>query len=346
MDCRKVNEIIFLLLDEELDADTCTLVRDHITQCPACSSELKACERISQGLQQMAKASITPPSGFSDAVMARINANTDIKVDIIPAKRRFSSWYTIASGVAAVALLSFGAYLLPSGTTQIADNEPAVVDVLAPDNAHDDPNPVSNNEPGYIEPVDIDTNVNKPNINQNGVNTDPKLHEIEPVTEVTAPNPVEPTTDFDAYRALLTDARHQLLSTMLHITAADIDEAENKAAGLAVNAQAAFQPLGRQTDGDIIKSSYKITAAYDKADLLIAQLSALGTVGSIQTESRDNDYDDKLQLLLNIQNQINNTDDVDKIKALEEQFNQLAQQLQNWNKDCEKQTIVLWLQNK
>lgn len=337
MDCQRYKEWFFPYLDGELNEHSCRLFLEHVRQCGSCQEELEAWQALSGYVQVLQAGTLSAPPHFAAGVMAQIKADqTNHR------QEKFKHWQKVALGTAAAALLALGTYLFPS-STQLAEKDP--VDFTSqPANVYTVPDTsgidrvedmiIDNSDTVAATQPEQNSPVQKPGATAPG---------NEAVTPPVEQNPA-PSTDPDKYPAVLTNTNHQLVSTMLLIDTNDIDEAEKKAGYLAANANASFQPLGRQEDGNTGKSSYKISVPYEKADQLIAQLNALGTVVSRQTDRQDNDYDHKWQQLLDLQNQAAAAEDAAKRKQLDEQINKLNQQLLDWNTQCEKQTIVLWLQ--
>lgn len=72
MKCSEIRELISCMLDQELSAEDSAIVTEHLAECPECMRVFEAFHSISVSLEELEDV----PSGFTEAVMSRINTPT------------------------------------------------------------------------------------------------------------------------------------------------------------------------------------------------------------------------------------------------------------------------------
>jgi len=324
MDCRKIEPQLSPYLDGELLPAEAAEVKNHLVRCAHCSREYELLLHISGALQQSARLEIPAPSGFTAALMERIN--NEAKVVSLPQKRRWLNdhWRQTAAGVAAAIMVAWGSFSLTSGPiVQIAENPPAIEQ---PDN---NVNPTSDPGNSVLNPgAGVDT----PAVPNDDPGTNPA---------VIAQNP---NGNFEPL--VLLNKERNLSTTLIMIKASDSSKALERAINMAVRDSAQVQNLGQQVNENGNYTVLQITVPKILANDLTQGLAALGRVTYQETSKNDitTQFADKLSQYQALVSQRASLRDSGQMESLDQRIKALGSELKDWDQKAEQETIILWLE--
>ena len=350
MDCRKFEQLIYPYLDGELTREEAETVRVHLSVCAECGNNLQSWLQISSALHELGKTPVPAPPSFAGAVMQRIAA--DEKAAALPPKRSWFSrkWKQTATGIAAAFVLVVGALWTNSAPpVQVADNPSAVIE---PGGFSVDVETPANNSPA----TDITSNPDATGLNPNSDPADVTSHQGQETPETATPPPpannpddrpmVAESPDPEPLqpRVLLNKTR-ALTTTLLQVEAPDSSAAEQQAIALANQANAQTQNLGRQANQEGSYTVFKITVAKASAPGLLNELSALGAVENKEVTKQDisSQYSSKLSQYQSLFLEHATLKDAQQKAALDKRIQDLGSELNNWERQAEQETIILWL---
>jgi len=343
MDCRKIEQLISPYVDGELTRMETDIVRAHLSACPDCQQEYEGLVRLSAVMKSINRDMVPAPASFSAAVMQRIREEEKV----VPLARKTHwwgrHWRQTVAGIAAAAVLMMSTTLMNGigPLVQIADNPPSILqpDLLPGGDtpANDpgtDPGNNSYNDPGNNAGGDPTTGPNS--APGNGSNTD---LDNGPVQIAQNPDPTEysPVVFLNKERFLVT--------TLLEIEAGDADRAQQQALSLAGQYQAQVQNLGQQVNDNGRHSVLKVTVDKSQVGKLMAGLEKLGQIMDKEVSRTDinSQFASKLSQYQNLVAQRNAQPDPDDVTALDARIAALENELNNWDKQADQETIILWL---
>ena len=339
MDCRKIEQLVSPYVDGELTRAETDMVKAHLSACTDCQQEYEGLMQLSSVMKSINREEVPAPAGFSAAVMQRIREEE--KVVPLTGKTNWwgRHWKQTVAGIAAAAVLMVSTTLMNGigPLVQIADNPPSI---LQPDNLPggdtqtndpgQDPGNISNNNPGGDPATGPNSGPG------NGSQTDPGS---SPVQIAQNPGPVQ-------YSPVVFLSKERfLVSTLLEIKAGGADRAQQQALSLAGQYQAQVQNLGQQVNDNGRHTVLKVTVDKSQAGKLIAGLEKLGQIMDKEVSRTDINlqFASKLSQYQNLVAQRNAQPDPDDITALDARIAALENELNNWDKQADQETIILWL---
>ncbi|HRY12492.1 MAG TPA: zf-HC2 domain-containing protein [Syntrophomonadaceae bacterium] len=344
MDCRKIEQLISPYVDGELTRAETDMVRAHLSACADCQQEYEDFVLISSVMKSVSHEVVPAPTGFSTAVMKRIQEEEE---KVLPLTRKTSwwgrNWKQTVAGIAAAAVLMMSTTLMNGigPLVQIADNPPSI---LQPDNLPGGDNLV--NDPG-IDPgnnVNIDPGKNPggdPTTNPNvdpGIDsqTNPDNGQVQ-IAQNPDPSEYSPVVFLNKERFLV--------STLLEIKAGDADRAQQQILSLAGQYQAQVQNLGQQVNDNGRHTVLKVTIAKSQAGKLMAGVEKLGHILDKEVSRTDINlqFASKLSQYQNLVAQRNDKLDPDDVAALDARITSLENELKTWDQQADQETIILWL---
>ena len=343
MNCRKIEQLISPYVDGELTRAETDMVRAHLSACPDCQHEYEDLVRLSSLMKSINRDVVPAPTGFSVAVMQHIREEEKV----VPLTRKTNwwgrHWKQTVAGIAAAAVLMVSTTLMNGigPLVQIADNPPSI---LQPDNlpggdtpANDpgtDPENNFDNDPGNNPSGDPTTGPNLDPGNDGQTNPD-----NGPVQIAQNPDPAEysPVVFLNKERFLVT--------TLLEIEAGDADRAQQQALSVAGQYQAQVQNLGQQVNDKGRHTVLKVTISKSQAGKLMASLEELGQImdKEVSRTNINSQFASKLSQYQNLVAQRNAQPDPDDVAALDARIAALENELNNWDKQADQETIILWL---
>lgn len=345
MDCRKIEQLISPYADGELTRAETDMVRAHLSACTDCQQEFENLVRLALIMKDLNREVVAAPPGFSAAVMHSVRE----EAKVVPLTRKTHwwgrHWKQMVAGIAAAAVLMVGTTLMNGSDplVQIADNPSSI---LQPDNplpggntqVNDpgkDPGKNPNNDPGNNLGEDINTDPNS--TPDNGEEITPT--DNDPIQIAQNPDPVE-------YSPVVFLAKERsLVTTLLEVKAGDADRAQQQAISLAGQYQAQVQNLGQQVNDKGRHTVLKVTIAKSQAGKLMASLENLGQVMDKEVTRTDinSQFASKLSQYQNLVAQRNAQPDPDDVAALDTRIGTLEHELNNWDKQADQETMILWL---
>lgn len=343
MDCRKIEQLISPYVDGELTRAEMDMVKAHLSACTDCQQEYEGLMQLSSVMKSINREEVPAPKGFSAAVMQRIREEEKV----VPLTRKTHwwgrHWKQTVAGIAAATVLMVSTTLMNGigPLVQIADNPPSI---LQPANLPGgdtqmnapgtDPGNISNNDSGNDPGGDPTTGPNsEPG---NGSQTDP---DNGPVQIAQNPDPVQ-------YSPVVFLSKERfLVSTLLEIKAGGADRAQQQALSLAGQYQAQVQNLGQQVNDNGRHTVLKVTVGKSQAGKLTAGLEQLGQIMDKEVSRTDinSQFGSKLSQYQKLVAQRNAQPDPDDITALDARIAALENELNNWDKQADQETIILWL---
>lgn len=325
VNCIKASENLSPFLDGELSQEEEARLLEHLDGCAACSQELDELKRVTSALHLLGQRETAAPSGFSTAVMARINEeNSGSRV-------RFRYLKQAAIGAAAVLLLTAGiTSMKPEQSGQVAQVPAQVENTGSQTSNPEQISPVSSSEGSHSQP-------NSPS------SEDPNTPPAEPSNN----DPGSPTN----YRSsgAVEFAGHKeyiIVSTFLKVNVADSAEAEKQARRLASEYGAPMQSLGQQTVNGKQCLVEKIVVSSSNAQSLTGSLRALGTLVSQDEQKADltQRFSELYDQYITLKSERAQTQDSAQAAQLDQKIKEAEEQLRAWEQQSSSQTIVLWLQ--
>ena len=335
MECKKIKALISPYLDEELSPAEMETVRIHLDNCHECRQEFEEIRDISVALKDFAGDTLAAPAGFSDSVMRSIKEEAAASESHTPLFRGqgIRRW---AAGIAAALVIALSAAGINWGPLlQVADN--------SPDNPMEINTPVQpgENNNNLVLP-DNQTNPAAVDSENTGNSVNPAVPANQDNNPVNTPEDIRSKNSYEADATLLS-AAPVIKTTMLRI------EADDSAATLAEVLETASGNVKTvqkvNEDGCTI---VKMTVPVSEAANLITRFADMGKILANQEDEKDvaAGYTDSLEQYRNLINQYNNSSDAGEQRQLKKQIESLEIQLSNWQKEAEKQTIVLIVQQK
>jgi len=344
MKCNEARELFSPWIDHEIEALEREDLQLHLGSCPDCRQELAEMERISLLLREsLAKAAEeqTAPPELARAVMKTLREQVQPK--------RLAGWKKAAAGIAAALALYLGSSgLLWTPLWQLADKEPSVVkdpvqqiakqqlaEKLGDKTAGKTSVTPAGKQDGKSSPM-APTGTNK-TVAKNSPTTpagqdNPKIAAVETGNSPSAP-------EFLSKEIIL-------VSTVYKLAIYNADQAQQQAQNMAAAYGAKVQSLGQQLDGQRSAIVLKISCPVEKAELLKQELLGLGDKLS-EEENRQNltnRFNDSLEQYRVLSAQAATVHDEEQAQELEMQIKALEKQLNNWDKEAARESIVLWLE--
>ncbi|WP_338824251.1 hypothetical protein MHOCP_23430 [Moorella humiferrea] len=357
MRCLEARELFSPYLDGELPPAERERLRQHLEECRACSSELRAWQDISLALRQTGAPVAAPPGLLAEAA-ARLAAR----------RRPWQGVRRWAAAAAAAVLLVAGSLgyaglglwqQLPAitaawqheGGQQVAvanpdaGKEPPAVNLL-PESGSIQPEKPAGQQPGGGEtpgkdqaPVNSGGGSAPPGTTPGAVKNPGGSSGGQPA-RVAAGEPY-------VARNFLND-RRQASSTMLKIAVEDMAGARAKALSLAAGSGAIIQTIADQDDGREKRVIFMFKVAEDRAAALLAGLGRLGQVLDSSSTTRDltQQFSTTLEQYQAKVAQVNATADPAEKEKLTREARALEQQLLTWEEETKQHTIILWLETR
>lgn len=349
MTCEQVKQLLPEWLDGEVDAMRAKKIEGHIATCPSCAHEAAFWQEVRAALQE--EQNVTAPAGFAAGV-----------IEALPEKSR-RPWQELVSrwkrGIAAAAAFllvaagSAGAYFNWGLNTasHVAENGSKTPGFAS---GPEDPETVN---PGTGETLSPETG---DNINSNAGKTPPengktpgsggdneenKGRDVEN-NESTSGNMKEDTgseqyvfcsADLDADKERA--ARHTLLKVKVY----DIQAARALAVKHINQAGGSYEALGADPAGG---ESLKITVNENRSGILLANLKNLGRVvtENTQVDNINERYREKVEMYRTLAGQVQAAGDPQEQAQLETKLKAIEAQLLAWEKEAQRDTIILWLE--
>ncbi len=345
MECKKIKALISPYLDEELSPAEMETVRIHLDNCHECRQEFEEIRDISVALKDFAGDTLAAPAGFSDSVMRSIKEEAAASESHTPLFRGqgIRRW---AAGIAAALVIALSAAGINWGPLlQIADNTPDnPTEINTPVQPGENSSNLFENNNNLVLPVppDNESNPASGDSENTGNNVNPAVPANQGNDVITTPEENRANNTYEADATLLSTAP-VIKTSMLRI------EADDSAATLAEVLETASGNVKTvqkvNEDGCTI---VKMTVPVSEAANLIARFADMGKILANQEDEKDvaAGYTDSLEQYRNLINQYNNSSDAGEQRQLKKQIESLEIQLSNWQKEAEKQTIVLIVQQK
>ena len=345
MDCRKIEQLISPYADGELTRAETDMVRAHLSACTDCQQEFEDLVRLSSIMKDLNREVVPAPPGFSAAVIHSIREEEKV----VPLTRKTSwwdrHWKQTVAGIAAAAVLMVGTTLMNGSgpLVQIAHNPPSIWQPDNPLPGGDTPVNDPGKDPGKNPTNDPSNNpgedtTSDPNPTPgNGEEITPT--DDNPIQIAQNPDPVE-------YPPVVFLAKERfLVTTLLEVKAGDADRAQQQALSLAGQYQAQVQNLGQQVNDKGRHTVLKVTIAKSQAGILMASLEKLGRVMDKEVTRTDinSQFASKLSQYQNLVTQRNTQPSPDDVAALDTRIGTLENELNNWEKQADQETIILWL---
>jgi hypothetical protein len=155
------------------------------------------------------------------------------------------------------------------------------------------------------------------------------------------------STETYSPRAFLSDER-QSTSTLLKLNVNDLEAAKTKVTGLAGASGATVQVVADQNNGQEQRFIYQLSISKEKAGDLLAALSQVGTVTTLNDSKQDlsEQFSTTLEQYQAKVAQANSATETEEKEKLLQEAKNLEQQLLTWEQEIKQQTIVLWLEAK
>ncbi|MBI4436193.1 MAG: zf-HC2 domain-containing protein [Candidatus Omnitrophica bacterium] len=118
MSCETIEKSLIGYLDQELDREEETVVRDHLTQCASCSQRLKEVEQLRSVLLQDASASDSLFEEMRRTLFERIRDSRPSREMVLPVRRR--SWAPLWVPVTLSLMLLIGVWIVPGRYQEFA----------------------------------------------------------------------------------------------------------------------------------------------------------------------------------------------------------------------------------
>ncbi len=329
MECREARELFSEYLDKQLAHEENLKLISHLEVCPECREELDRMDSLLAAIHSRSMIELTAPEGFASSVMARIKQEEAAR-----AKGRWKRWKQAGAAAAAALLLASGPILMNNTPLlQVADNP--VISEPSPEvtSSLDSNNPAPDNTP---------TPVGETAVPPDSVTVAPKDTETDAKTNGTPAgtrsNPV-----------LTNNQEFVIVSTLLKVETADVDNAEKRALSMAKACGASTQSLGQQYQDGKLYLVDKIVVDSSSAGQLISSLAALGAEAAprqVQRENLTTRYNELYSQLINLEQQLAQTQDSAQISQLRTQIAGIEKMLDSISKQSSDQTIVLWLQQQ
>ena len=335
MSCKKIQQLISPYLDGELSPGEMETVKTHVDSCAYCRQEFEKMMGVSAALRQVGRDILPAPNGFSDSVIDCIRKTAAAGESVKPLSwvKDIRKWI---GGIAAAAVIAFcTSSWIP--VLQVAENPPG-----------ESPKIISN----LLEPEKNDDGVikNNPIIPDPGNDTaypggdtgDPAVPNHHEINEGEINTLEEPAEKYYEADITLLNTVPVIKSTMLQL------EVDDSAAALARVLDTASGHV--KTVQKVNEDGYtivKITVPVSEANKFIQTFSNMGRIVSNQENEKDaaKGYSNSLEQYQVLISQYNDSDAEEQAQLLK-QINSLETQLANWQKEAEKQTIVLVVQQK
>lgn len=318
-------------LDSELGHEEELKLQEHLEGCPGCRAEWSEWQSLAQTLRSFRGQELAAPSGFSSAVMLRIESEQKT-----PPAIYWRRWKQAAAAVAAALLLAAGSMAIRPDVvqhiawnpgTQVVENNGGPVG-LANDNIGDK-SPAEKPGAAGTEAADVEKAA------------DPPMKIAE--TTDKSPDAIH-SASFE-----LTSRDRSVYSTLVKINVDDARQAEARAGSLAGAYGASLQSFGQSSEGDNVYYVDTIAVNVTDAQGLIKDLRNLGILTYEETHKVDDlnqRYSEVFEQLMSLRNQHAASQDESQKQKLDSQISKLEEQLQTWDKRSQEQTIVLWIHQK
>lgn len=330
MKCRETRQLISPYLDRQLSPAEAEAVKSHLAECPRCRQEYEETAEISVVLREMGRNILPAPAGLKDAVMQQIEEEAAGKQAVGRIHRFSPLWRKVAGAVAAVLLFALAAVGLNYNPDyRIADNTPA-----------GNPPAVNSSEPGKSDSNAATQPASSENSNSPRSTPETADSEKDNATAATEPSNKENDKKYEVPVILLNTAP-EIRTTMLQIQVNDSTQTLNQVFKITDSSIEMVQKVN-----DSGSTIVRITVPKSEADSLIAELTSLGRVIKREENTKEvsASYSETLEQLLSLSKQRNETPDEEEQERLDKQIKTLETQLLNWQKEAEKETIVLWIQ--
>lgn len=325
VNCNTASENLSPFLDGELTREEEVRLLEHLGGCVACNQELDELKRVVAALHLLGQRETAAPSGFSAAVMTRINEeNSGSRV-------RFRYFKQAAIGAAAVLLLTAGiTSIKPEPSGQVAQVPAQVENTGSQTSGPEQTSPGNSSEGSQSQPN------NPSSEDSNTPPTEPANNNQGSSTNYRGSGAVE----FAGHK------EYMIVSTFLKVNVADSAEAEKQARSLASEYGAPMQSLGQQTVNGKQCLVEKIVVSSSNAQSLTGSLRALGTLVSQDEQKADltQRFSELYDQYITLKSERAQTQDSAQAAQLDQKIKEAEEQLRAWEQQSSSQTIVLWLQ--
>lgn len=342
--CNKVRELISPYLDGYTEAGETEMLERHLKHCMHCTKEVDGYRKISSSMFLMND--ISCPDNLTRAIMSRLNdeetANRSIRNRVAS---RFGAARKALVAAAAAALIMASSAGITAGYRFVANNTESVPEPpqqryeVAVNNGEDttggevtpaevEPEPAANNTPPADTPATPANGSNIPAANDSN-------------TTAIASNGESTTTTVDSASAVLLSHDIVIESSILKVAVTSADETRQKAVNLAGSYGGNAKILANQNHNNNLVHIVHITVPKSNASGLMVGLAGLGTELDRQNERRNitaqyRDLADRYNDMIGLKES--------GTPNLEGQIAAASKQLNNWSKEADNYTIVLWLE--
>ncbi|ABI67486.1 anti-sigma factor family protein [Syntrophomonas wolfei] len=346
MKCNEAREFFSPWIDHEMEDAEREALQLHLDSCPDCQHELADWERISallrESLAEAAEERTAPPE-LTRAVMITLREQGQPK--------RLAGWKKAAAGIAAALALYLGSSgLLWTPLWQVANKDPAVnTDPVQQTTKQQIAEQPGEKTPGNnaITPAGKQDNKSSPMAPQGMSKPAVKNNPTAPAGPEN-PNIATVDTGNPTAAPVFLSKERVLVSTIYKLVPYDADQAkaQQEAQKIAAAAGASVQLLGQQLDGQRSATVLKFSCPVETAEQLKQELLGLGSRLSLEENRQDltSRFNDSLEQYRMLSAQAATVHDKEQSKELEIQIKALEKQLNNWDKEAARESIVLWLE--
>lgn len=342
--CSEVRELISPYLDGYINDRETETLEEHLKYCMQCAKEIEGYRRISNSLLQLNN--ISCPNNLAGSVMSRLKEE-EPAVNTLQDRiaSRFSSARKALAAAAAAALIMASSYGFTAGYRLVANNNenvpeppPQHYEVAVQNGGDAAGGEVTPAEAGPEPDANDTTPADTPAVPANS-DSKPAANNTSPTA--IAANGDSTTMSIDRESAVLLDHNIVIESSILKVRITSAAESRQKAVNLAGSYGGNAKILGSQTHNNALVHIVHITIPKSNAPGLMAGLAGLGTELDRQNEQRNittqyMDLADRYRDLIELKES--------GAANLDGQIAAAREQLNNWTKEANNYTIVLWLE--
>lgn len=345
--CSEVRELISPYLDGYTETGENEKLERHLKHCMHCTKELEGYRKISSSMLLMND--ISCPDNLTYTIMSRLkDEETATRSLRDRVASRFGAARKALVAAAAAALIMASSAGITAGYRFVANNTENVPETpqqryeVAVNNGGDTTG-------GEVTPPEVEPEPTEPTAN----NTPPADTPATPVngsnipaandsnTTAIASNGESTTTTVDSESAVLLSHDIVIESSILKVAVTSADETRQKAVNLAGSYGGNAKILANQNHNNNLVHIVHITVPKSNASGLMAGLAGLGTELDRQNERRNitaqyRDLADRYNDMIGLKESYT--------PNLEGQIAAAREQLNNWTKEADNYTIVLWLE--
>lgn len=358
LDCRKIKSLAAFYFDQDLSATDVRAIEEHVHACADCAAYYADIRALMEGFSVLRDQKFDAPQGFADRVMAALEKT---EVMPLPAEKKPKATFKpkILSGIAAALLIfalwpnaddatvgshawnlaqipeRINSYLLQQGL--VADNK--LLDAI------EAVKPVDGESHGAVV-LPTDTAGNSGQELTSPDNASQMEKPVEQPLAVAVANTGNSGADPAPELApVLMNSTQIVNSTLWKMQLNQFDADFAQVSGICSRNGASYQNMGDMMADGYQYAVIKVSVNKSNATNLANELSGLGTTLSKSVESKDLSptYSEQLDQFISLQQKYEQSVDEQEKQNLKGQMAEIERQLQAWQQEANRETLVLWL---